>query len=146
METQVFWDIFSTPEQMNSEKWKIKRCTGMKKHLTRGKEYDQHWKLGLDPPEKKRMENVELKASLVSSWESPDKNIDGKRMDKLRVHKMDTWLRYLSPWRKGWEGGGKTKTTWDERNKHRWENLELILRMGRMMGSSRREAHRLEKN
>ena len=38
METQIFWDIFGTPEQMNGEKYMIKRYTGMRKHLKRGKD------------------------------------------------------------------------------------------------------------
>ena len=37
MKRQAFWDIFSTPEQLNSEKWMTKRCTGMRKHLKWGK-------------------------------------------------------------------------------------------------------------
>ena len=42
---------------------------------------------------------------------------------------MDTWLKKSeSLKKKGWEGG-KTKTTWDGLNKHRWENWEVILRM-----------------
>ena len=53
-------DIFSTPEQLNSEKWMIKRCTGMRKHQKRGKEYDEYPKLELDPPEKKRTKDDEL--------------------------------------------------------------------------------------
>ena len=32
----------------------------MRKHLKRVKGYDQHQKLELNPPEKKRMENIEL--------------------------------------------------------------------------------------
>ena len=31
-------DILSTPEQLNSEKWMIKRCTGMRRHFKRGKD------------------------------------------------------------------------------------------------------------
>ena len=30
-------DIFSTREQLNSEKWMIKRYTGIRKHLKRGR-------------------------------------------------------------------------------------------------------------
>ena len=26
-------------------------------------------------------------------------------MERLPINKMDTWLRNMSPWRKGWEGG-----------------------------------------
>ena len=65
-------------------------------------------------------------------------------MERLPINKKDTWLRNLGPWRKKGGRAGKTKTTWDEQNKHHWENLELILRMGRMMGSSWRETRRLE--
>ena len=40
----------------------------MEKHLTRGKGYDQHRKLEVNPPEKKtRMKSDELGAPLVSS-------------------------------------------------------------------------------
>ena len=54
-------------EEMNGEKRMIKRCTGMRRHLKQGREYDQHRKLELNPPEKKRMENDELEAPLGSS-------------------------------------------------------------------------------
>lgn len=75
METQVFRDIFSTPEQMNSEMWKIKRCTDMKKHLTRRKEYYQQWKLELDSPERNtRMKIDELEAREHLHEGSPDQN------------------------------------------------------------------------
>ena len=43
-----------------------------------------------------------------------------KRMKRLHINKKDTWLRNLSPWIKGWEGG-KSKATWVGWNKHRWE-------------------------
>ena len=42
-------------------------------------------------------------------------------------------------------GGRETKATWGIWNKRHRENLELILRMGRMMGSSRRETRRLKR-
>ena len=122
MKRQAFWDIFSTPEQLNNENWMIKRCTGMRKHLKQGKIWST--KLELNPPEKKRMKNDEHEAPLVSSWEPPDKNIDGKEWSDLPSIKgysvkKSKWLK------KRWEGG-KTKMTWDGWNKHCWENLELI--------------------
>ena len=43
------------------------RCTGMRKAFEIRKEYDQHRKLELDPPEKERMENDELESLLDSS-------------------------------------------------------------------------------
>ena len=59
--------------------------------------------------EEREQKNDEIEASIVSSFESPDKNIE-ERMKKLHIHKMDTWLRYMSPWRrKGWEGGEKQR-------------------------------------
>ena len=46
------------------------------------KQKEEIWstpKLEINPPEKNtRMKNDELEAPLVSSWESPDKNIDWK--------------------------------------------------------------------
>ena len=54
LKKRAFWDILSTPEQMKSLKWMIKRCIGMTKDLKQGKEYDQHQKLELNPPEKKK--------------------------------------------------------------------------------------------
>ena len=49
----------------------------MEKHLKRGKGYDQHQKLGLDPPEKKtRMKIDELEAREHLHEGSPDQNID----------------------------------------------------------------------
>ena len=53
---RIFRDIFSTPEQMESERWMIKRYTGIRKHLKWEKEYDQHRKLELDSSEKKKNE------------------------------------------------------------------------------------------
>ena len=44
-------------------------------------------KLELNPLEKTR---DELEASIASSCESPDKNIDGEGMEKLPINKMDT--------------------------------------------------------
>ena len=49
----------------------------MRKRLTRGKEYDQHRKLELDPPEKNtRMKIDELEACVYLHEGSPDQNID----------------------------------------------------------------------
>ena len=49
----------------------------MNKHLTRGKKYDQHRKLELDPPENNtRMKNDELEAREHLHEGSPDQNID----------------------------------------------------------------------
>ena len=120
------WDIFSTPEQMNRKKWMIKRCTGMRRHLTRGKEYYQHWKLELDPPEKKKeTKNNELDAPLVSSWESPDKNIDGKEWRDFPPIKGYMIKKSESLKKKGGRAR-KQRQLGDGWNKHRWENLELI--------------------
>ena len=63
----------------------------MRKHLTRGKEYDQHRKLELNPLEKNtRMKIGELATVEHLHGKSPDKNTDRKRMEKLHIHKMDT--------------------------------------------------------
>ena len=49
----------------------------MKKHLTRGKEYDEYRKLELDPLEKNtRMKNDELEAREHLHEGQPDQNID----------------------------------------------------------------------
>ena len=49
----------------------------MRKHLTRGKGYDQHLKLELKPPEKNtRMKNDELEDREHLHEGSPDQNID----------------------------------------------------------------------
>ena len=110
MTRRSFWDIFGTPKQLNSERWMIKNCTGMRKHWNE----ERIWSIkpDLKPPEMKRMKNDELEAPLESSWESPNKNIDGKEWRDFITNKMDTWFRNLSPWRKrgGWVG--KTKATW----------------------------------
>ena len=51
----------------------------MRNHLQQGKEYDQHCKLELDPPEKNtRMKNDELEAVEHLHGKSPDKNIERK--------------------------------------------------------------------
>ena len=51
----------------------------MRKHLKRGKGYDQHRKLELNPPEKKkRMEDDELETVEHLHGKSPDKNIERK--------------------------------------------------------------------
>ena len=46
------------------------------------KKYDQHRKLELNPPEKKRIKGDDLEAPLKSSWESSDKNIERKRNEE----------------------------------------------------------------
>ena len=99
----------------------------------------------LKPPEMKRMKNDELEAPLESSWESPDKNINGK---EWRYFSSMRWylIKKSESLKKKGGRAGKQRQLGDGWNKHRWENLELLLPMGRMMGSSRREAHRLEKN
>ena len=49
----------------------------MEKHLKRGKGYDQHRKLELDPPEKNtRMKNDELETVEHLHGKSLDKNIE----------------------------------------------------------------------
>ena len=50
-------------------------------------------------------------------------------MERLPINKMDTRLRNLSPWRKGWEGWQKQRQLGDGWNGYRWENLELISQM-----------------
>ena len=90
------------------------------------------------------MKNDELEAREHLHEGSPDRNIDWKEWRDF------TWINgYLikKNWvleEKGWEGG-KTKATWGIWKKHRWENLELNLRMLKMIGSTWREAHRLGK-
>ena len=55
----------------------IMRCTGMGQHLKRGKGYDQHRKLELNPPEKNTiMNNDELEAREHLHEGSPDHNIE----------------------------------------------------------------------
>ena len=55
----IFWDIFWTPEK-KWERWKIKRGLDenfdMEKHLNKRKGYDQHRKLELSPPGRKKNE------------------------------------------------------------------------------------------
>ena len=117
----------------------------MRKHLTRGKEYDQHRKLELNPPKKNtRMKNDELEAPLVSSWESPEKNIDRKEWRDFPSIKAYLINKSESLKKKGGRAG-KQRQLGDGWNKHRWENLELILRMLKMIGSTWREAHRLKR-
>ena len=145
MEMRIFWDVFSTPDNMNSKRWMIKRCTDMRKHFKQGKEYDQHWKLDLSPPEKKRTKNNRLEASLASSWESPGKNIDGKEwrnftsINGYMIKKSESLRK---------EGGraGKTKTTWDGWSKHCCKELRIDLANVEMIKSTWREARRMEKN
>ena len=59
-------DILSTPEQFNSERWMIKRCTGIRKALEKKERKGVCLipKLELNPPEKKRTRNDELEAPL----------------------------------------------------------------------------------
>ena len=49
-------NIFSTPEQMNSERWNDNKVHRHGKHLKQVTGYDQHQKLELNPPKKKRDE------------------------------------------------------------------------------------------
>ena len=110
------------------------------------KKYDQHRKLEINTTgEETITKDDELEAREHLHEGSPDQNIDRKEWSDF------TWINgYLIKdiWVLEEKGGraGKTKATWDRWNKQRCETLELILRMGRMMGSSRREAHWLEKN
>ena len=90
------------------------------------------------------MKDDELETVEHLHGKSPDKNIDWKEWRDF------TWINgYLVKKSESLKkkGGrvGKTKTTWNGWNKHRWENLELILRMLKMIGSTWREAHRLRK-
>ena len=107
------------------------------------KGYDQHQKLELNPPEKKK--NDESWASRTSSWKTPGKNIDGKEWRYFITNKMDTWLRILNHWRKRLGGREKQRQFGDGWNKHRWEELILDLADIEMIGSTWREAHRLKR-
>ena len=71
------------------------RCTGMRRYWN--EERVRSTKLDLVPPEKiKETKNDELEAPLVSSRESPDKNLKEKEWRGFH-NKMDTRLRNLSP-------------------------------------------------
>ena len=65
-------------------------------------------------------------------------------MERLLINKMDTWLRYMSPWRNKGGRAGKTKAAWDEWNKHRWEKLRIDLANVEKIESTWRETRRLE--
>ena len=146
METQVFWDIFNTLEQINNKRWVIERCTGMRKHLTRGKECDQHWKLEINPPEMNtRMKNDELEAPLVSSWESPDKNIDGKEWRDFPSIKGYLIKKSESSKKMGWVGR-KTKATWGQMKRPTLVKPRGDLADVEMIGSTWRETRRLRRN
>ena len=144
METQIFWDILYTPEQLNSEKWKIKRCTGTRKTFETRKRIRSTLKAWLESTgeEKKwRMINLKLPEhlpenhqirTLIEKNEGTSRELNGYLVKKSESLKQEDGR------------AGKTKAPWDGWNKHRWENLELILRMLKMIGSTWREAHRLE--
>ena len=56
----------------------------MRKHLKRGKGYDQHRRLEINPPKNNtRMKNDELEAVEHLHGKSPDKNIERKKMKIL---------------------------------------------------------------
>ena len=87
METRIFRDIFNTPD-MNWERWINKRALDKKftweDMWNKRKRYDQHRNLKLNHRRSKETKNNKLVAPLVSSWESPDKSIDGKEWSKIK--------------------------------------------------------------
>ena len=147
METRIFRDIFNTPD-MNWERWINKRALDKKftweDMWNKRKRYDQHRSLKLIHRRRKETKNNKLEAPLVSSWESSDKNIDGKEWRDFPSIK-GYMIKISESLNKKGGRAGKTKATWGSWNEHRWENLELILRMGRMIGSTWRETHWLKR-
>ena len=74
------------------------------------------------------MKDDELEIVEHLHGKSPDKNIERKEWRGLSQIKGYMIKKSESLKKKGGRAG-KTKTTWDGWNKHRWENLELILQM-----------------
>ena len=106
---------------MNRKRWMIKRCTGMRKHLKRGKYMiDKAW---IESTGEERMKNDKLEAPLVSSWESPDKNIDGKEWRNFTKNKRILGKEILVLEEKRGVGGEKQRQLGDGWNKQDWENL-----------------------
>ena len=116
MEARIFQDIFSTPD-MNWERWMNKRALDKKftweDMWNKRKRYDQHRNLKLNHRRRKETKNNKLEAPLVSSWESPDKNIDGKEWRNFPSIKwiLEEEILVLEEKQKGGRVG-KTKATW----------------------------------
>ena len=127
MESQVFWDILSTPDK-NRERWTIKRCTDVEKHLKRGKGYDQHRKLELTPPEKKITKNDELETVEHLHGKSPDKNIERKEWRDFPQIK-GYMIKKSESLKKKSGRARKQRQLGDRWNGYRWENFELISQM-----------------
>ena len=109
------------------------------------KEYDQHQKLELNLPEMKRMDNIELEASIQSSWESPGKDMKEKEYRDFTSIKWYLIEIYESSKQRKGGRAGKTKASWDGYSKHRWEELILDLADVEMFGSTWRETRRLKR-
>ena len=65
-------------------------------------------------------------------------------MERLPINKMDTWLRNLSPWRKR-VGGQENKGNLGRMKQTPLRKLRIDLANVEMIGSTWREAHRLER-
>ena len=94
--------------------------------------------------EETTMKDDELETVEHLHGKSPDKNIERKEWRDFPQIKGYMIKKSESLKKKGGRAG-KQRQLGDGWNKHRWENLELILRMLKMIGSTWGEAHRLEK-
>ena len=90
------------------------------------------------------MKDDELETVEHLHGKSPDKNIERKEWRDFPQIKGYMIKKYESLKKKGGRAG-KQRQLGDRWNRYRWENLELILRMLKMIGSTWREAHRLKR-
>ena len=118
----------------------------MRRHLRRekGDIIDKSWLESTG--EEKGMRNDELEAPLESSWESPDKNIDGKEWRNFPSIKwiLEEEILVLEEKQKGGRMG-KTKATWRRMKQHRWEEVINDLANVDVNGSTWRETRRLKR-
>ena len=147
MVTRIFQDIFNTPD-MNWARWINKRALDKKftwEYMwNKRKRYDQRRSLKLIHQRRKETNNNKLESPLVSSWESPDKNIDGKEWRdfpsiKGYLIKKSESLKKRVEGRENKDNLGRMKQT-------PLRKLRIDLANVEMIGSTWREARRLEKN
>ena len=90
------------------------------------------------------MKDDELETIERLNGKSPDKNIERNEwrdFSQIKGHK----IKKSESLKKKGGRAGKQRQLEDRWNKHRWEILELILRMLKKIGTTWREAHRLKR-
>ena len=141
----IFWDIFSTPNNMNSKRWMIKRCTGIRKHMKGRKgiwSTPKAW--FLDHRRRKRMKNDELETIEHLHGKSPDKNFERKEWRDFPLIKGYMIKKPESLKKKGGRVGKQRQLGSDETNTVEKKLRTDLVNVG-MTGCTWRETRRLER-